>query len=139
LARVSAATAPRSAPCVAASLILGLYWWLWHLPLAWTEGSAIEGQLLWLLLLDLMAKSLIFTYVFLGTQGSVLIAILLHATTNLFAMSPPVGPDGDLVVPLLALALKWLLAAALFVRLPRSFSNGGGTGPAIFHWSATTR
>ena len=124
---------------VAASLILGLYWWLWHLPLVWTEGSAIEGQPLWLLLLDLMAKSLIFTYVFLGTQGSVLIAILLHASTNLFAVSPPVGPDGDLVVPLLALALKWLLVAALFVRLPRSFRKGGGTGPAEFHWSATAR
>ena len=124
---------------VAASLILGLYWWLWHLPLVWTEGSAIEGQPLWLLLLDLMAKSLIFTYVFLGTQGSVLIAILLHASTNLFAVSPPVGPDGDLAVPLVALALKWLLAAALFVLLPRSFSKGGGTGPAVFQWSATAR
>jgi membrane protease YdiL (CAAX protease family) len=51
-----------------------------------------------------MAKSLIFTYVFLGTQGSVLIAILLHASTNLFAVSPPTGPEGDLVVPLVALA-----------------------------------
>jgi hypothetical protein len=92
-----------------------------------------------LLLFDLMAKSLIFTYVFLGTQGSVLIAILLHASTNLFAVSPPIGPDGELIVPLVALALKWVLAAALFVRLPRSFSDGGGTGPAVFHWSATAR
>lgn len=24
---------------VSASLILGLYWWLWHLPLVWTAGS----------------------------------------------------------------------------------------------------
>jgi hypothetical protein len=36
-------------------------------------------------------------------------------------------------VPLVALALKWVLAVALFVRLPRSFSDGS----AEFHWSAT--
>jgi uncharacterized protein len=124
---------------ISASLIFGLYWWLWHLPLVWTADAAIEGQPLWLLLADLMAKSLIFTYVFLGTRGSVLIAILLHASTNLFAMSPPLGPDGDLTLPLVALGLKWVLAAALFARLPRSFSEGRGRESAVFHWSATPR
>jgi membrane protease YdiL (CAAX protease family) len=123
----------------AASLILGLYWCLWHLPSVWTAGGAMEGEPPWLLLADLLAKSLIFTYVFLGTQGSVLIAILLHASTNLFGVSPPIGPDGDLTVPLVALALKWVLAAALFVRLPRSFSEGPGRESAVFHWSATPR
>jgi membrane protease YdiL (CAAX protease family) len=122
---------------ISASLILGLYWWLWHLPLVWTVGSAIKGQPLWLLLADLIAKSLIFTYVFLGTQGSVLIAILLHASTNLFAVSPPLGPDGALTLPLVALGLKWVLAAALFARLPRSFSEGRGSESVVFHWSAT--
>jgi uncharacterized protein len=116
---------------VAASLILGLYWWLWHLPLVWTEGSAMEGQPLWLLLADLMAKSLIFTYVFLGTQGSVLIAILLHASTNLFAVSPPTGPEGDVAVPLIALVLKVVLAAALFVHLPRAFDQGRAIGTLL--------
>ena len=117
----------------AASLILGLYWWLWHLPSVWTAGGPMEGQPPWLLLADLLAKSLLFTYVFLGTQGSVLLAILLHASTNLFGVSPPIGPDGDLTVPLVALVLKWVLAVALFVRLPRSFSDGS----AEFHLSAT--
>jgi uncharacterized protein len=122
----------------AAGLIVGLYWWFWHLPSVWTAGGAMEGQPLWLLLADLLAKSLLFTYVFLGTQGSVLLAILLHASTNLFLVSPSVPPDGDLTVPLVALALKWLLAVALFVRLPRSFSDGRGAGPAVFQWSATS-
>jgi membrane protease YdiL (CAAX protease family) len=122
---------------ISASLILGLYWWVWHLPLVWTAGAAMEGQPLWLLLADLMAKSLIFTYVFLGTQGSVLIAIILHASTNLFAVSPPIGPNGDLTVALLALGLKWVFVAALFARLPQSFSDGRASGSAVFHWSAT--
>lgn len=96
-----------------------------------------EGQPLWLLLADLMAKSLIFTYAFLGTQGNVLIAILLHASTNLFSVSSSTSPDGGLTLPLVALALTWVLAAALYVRLPRSFGDGRGSGPAVFHWSAT--
>jgi membrane protease YdiL (CAAX protease family) len=119
-------------------LIVGLYWWFWHLPSVWTPGGPVEGQPLLLLLTDLLAKSLLFTYVFLGTQGSVLIAILLHASTNLFFVSPPVPPDGDLTVPLVALALKWVLAVALFVRLPQSFGDGRGSGSAVFHWSAST-
>jgi uncharacterized protein len=122
---------------IPASLILGLYWWLWHLPLVWTPGATLEGRPLWLLLADLLAMSLLFTYVFLGTKGSALIAIILHASTNLFAVSPSTGPDGDLTVPLVALSLKWALAAALFVRLPRSFSDARDSGPAVFHWSAT--
>jgi membrane protease YdiL (CAAX protease family) len=104
---------------VTASLILGFGWWLWHLPLVWTAGATLEGRPLWLLLADLMANSLVFTYVFLGTRGSVLMAILLHASTNLFVTSPAQTADGDLTLPLVALALKIALAAGLYIRLPR--------------------
>lgn len=124
---------------VPASLILGLGWWLWHLPLVWTTGAAIEDQPLWLLLADLLAKSLIFTYVFLGTQGSVLFAIMLHASTNLFVVSPAVGPDGDMTLPLVALVLKVVLAAALFVHLPRSLSEARNSGSVIFSDSGAPR
>jgi membrane protease YdiL (CAAX protease family) len=122
---------------VPASLILGFGWWLWHLPLIWTAGAAMKGQPLWLLLGDLLAKSLIFTYVFLGTQGSVLLAILLHASTNLFTVSPVVSSDGDLTLPLVALLLKIVLAAALFIRLPRSFPDGPDRVGAIGYRSTT--
>lgn len=108
---------------VTASLILGFGWWLWHLPLVWTADATLEGQPLWFLLADLMAKSMIFTYVFLRTQGSVLIAILLHASTNLFAVSPRLGENDDLTLPLVALVLKIALAVALAVRLPRDSSG----------------
>jgi uncharacterized protein len=124
---------------VIASLILGVIWWLWHLPLVWTTGAAIEGQPLWLLLADLLAKSLIFTFVFLGTRGSVLIAILLHASTNLFVISPAVGADGDLTVPLIALFVKIVLVVALFARLPRSFTSDHHRESIIFAGSTAPR
>jgi uncharacterized protein len=124
---------------VTASLLLGLGWWLWHLPLVWTAGAAMEGRPLWLLLADLLVNSLLFTYVFLGTQGSVLIAILLHAATNLFLTSPPQAADGDVTLPLIALLLKTALAAGLYIRLPRALRDGQAAASAIGGGSATLR
>jgi uncharacterized protein len=96
-----------------ASVVLGLLWGLWHLPLVFTEGLGLFGQPVWLLLADITAKSILFTWVFLRTRGSVLIAALLHGTTNLFLVSPPVTVSGDLLLPGLALAAKWLLVGII--------------------------
>ena len=96
-----------------ASLLLGLVWGLWHLPLVFTEGSGLFGQPVWLLLTDILAKSVLFTWVFLRTRGSVLLAALLHGSTNLFVVSPTLAMSGSLVLPGLALAAKWLLVIAV--------------------------
>ena len=98
-----------------ASLILGVVWALWHLPLQWTAGYAQFQLPWWLLLLDVSAKSVIFTWVFLRTRGSALIAIVLHATTNLFVVSPAEAVTGDLLLPMLATATKWLLVALMVI------------------------
>ena len=96
-----------------ASLLLGVLWAGWHLPLLWTEGSALFGGPAWLLFLDLPPKAVLFSWVFLRTRGSVLIAALLHATTNLFTVSPWPGATVDLTLALLATAAKWALVAVL--------------------------
>ena len=96
-----------------ASVVLGVLWGLWHLPLLFTEGTALFGQPIWLLLTDIVAKSILFTWVFLHTRGSVLIAALLHGTTNLFVVSPTMASAGDLLLPGLALAAKWLLVVVI--------------------------
>jgi membrane protease YdiL (CAAX protease family) len=85
-----------------ASLILGALWAAWHLPLVWTEGAPLFGQPVWLLLLDMTAKSVLFTWVFLRTRGSVLLAALFHATTNLFVVSPAAADAGSVALPVLA-------------------------------------
>lgn len=96
-----------------ASLILGLVLAVWHLPLLWTEGSAVDQLPAWLLFLDLPAKSVLFTWVFLRTRGSVLVAVLLHASTNLFEVSPTVADTDDVTYPLVATAATWLLVLLL--------------------------
>jgi CAAX protease family protein len=101
---------------LAASVVLGLLWGAWHLPLLWTEDKPLHGQLFWLLLVDITATSVLFTWVFLHTGGSVLLAVLFHATTNVFAVSPVGTGAGDLRLPLVAAALKWVLVAVILAR-----------------------
>jgi uncharacterized protein len=109
---------------LAASLILGVIWALWHLPLLWTEGNGMFHQPVWLLLMDVTAKSVLFTWVFLHTRGSVLIAMLFHGATNLFIVSPDVASTGDLALPLLAAVAKWVLVGIVLVVAGPSLVRG---------------
>jgi CAAX protease family protein len=109
---------------LAASLILGVLWGLWHLLLVWTEGATLYQQPVWLFLVDIMAKSVLFTWVFLHTRGSVLLAALLHASTNLFVVSPNLTSTGDLTFLLLAAGAKWLLVVVVIVVAGPSLARG---------------
>jgi uncharacterized protein len=107
-----------------ASLILGVLWALWHLPLVWTEGATMYQQPIWLFLMDIMATSVLFTWVFLHTRGSVLIAMLFHGATNLFIVSPDVASTGDLALPVLAMVAKWVLVGIVLVVAGPSLVRG---------------
>ena len=120
-----------------ASVVLGVIWALWHLPLLWTEGATMYQQPIWLFLMDIMATSVLFTWVFLHTRGSVLIAMLFHGATNLFLVSPDVASTGDLGLPVLAMVAKWVLVA--IVLLVAGPSLVGGPRPeALPRTSATS-
>jgi CAAX protease family protein len=73
---------------IAASLIVGFFWTLWHVPAFFVPGVAIPSAFAvtpWTVLLYLLnntALCLIFTGLYLRTKGSVLLAILLHAGSN---------------------------------------------------------
>jgi membrane protease YdiL (CAAX protease family) len=112
-----------------ASLVLGVIWALWHLPLVWTEGNSMYQQPVWLLLVDITAKSVLFTWVFLHTRGSVLIAMLFHGATNLFLVSPDVASTGDLTLPLLAAVAKWALVVVLILAAGPTLVRGPSPDP----------
>ena len=104
---------------LAASLILGVIWAVWHLPLLVTPGTTLYQTSPVFLLLDLTATSVFYTWLFLRTRYSVLPAVLLHASASLWtAASVPGGTAAQLAI---ALAGKWLLVVVVVMA---------GLGPA---------
>jgi len=65
------------------SIILGVMWGLFHLPLFFTgTGSSQAGASFLPFLISIVILSILFTWMYNNTQGSVLMAYLLHAATN---------------------------------------------------------
>lgn len=97
-----------------ASVVIGLVWALWHVPKFLTADSA-QDYPFWLYTVDTVAKAVIFTWVFNGTRGSLLVATFLHASLNTSAVFLPIlpaatGTDGPLLV---SIALHCLVAVVL--------------------------
>jgi uncharacterized protein len=64
------------------SLILGPLWALWHLPLFWTPWNELTAFNVVVFVLATTSLAIMYTWVFNNTKGSVLMAILIHATFN---------------------------------------------------------
>jgi uncharacterized protein len=72
------------------SLILGPLWALWHLPLFWTPWNELTVFNVVVFVLSTTCLAIMYTWVFNNTKGSVLMAILIHATFDWTTI--PVGP-----------------------------------------------
>jgi membrane protease YdiL (CAAX protease family) len=66
----------------AASLLLGVVWALWHLPLFVLPGTDVFGQSFPLYLLQVTALSVAMAWLYSNTRGSLLPVMLLHAAVN---------------------------------------------------------
>jgi CAAX protease family protein len=66
------------------SVILGFFWWLWHLPLVFIPGRFMTDNLLLFLALsvEFTLTSILFTWIYNNTNGSILSALLLHTAMN---------------------------------------------------------
>jgi membrane protease YdiL (CAAX protease family) len=72
-------------------LITGL-WTLFHMPLFLIKGGHPAGYPLWLFVLMIFAISPLFTIVFNGSRGSLLLPHLLHQSFNAAVESVPIYP-----------------------------------------------
>ena len=65
-----------------ASLVLGILWGIWHLPYFLIEGSVHQKMGLPFFILATIGYTLLYTWIYNGTKGSVLLICLLHAANN---------------------------------------------------------
>jgi membrane protease YdiL (CAAX protease family) len=112
--------ADRSA--LGASVVLGVVWGVWHLPLYLTGADIRPLSLFAPWVLIAVGASVIYTWMYNGTGGSLLIVVLFHAASNFFLTVFLVDPFEDqLTRPFLIYVALTILAAAVVVA---------ATGPA---------
>jgi membrane protease YdiL (CAAX protease family) len=104
------------------SLILGPLWGLWHLPLFWFPAWNTPPTILNIVLyvISAIAFTIVMTWVFNNTKGSLLIAVLMHASfnttfviLNLLFPAPIVTGYGSTVPVLIGYGAVALLVIAL--------------------------
>jgi membrane protease YdiL (CAAX protease family) len=72
----------RSYSALVASLLVGVGWFAWHLPLFVVAGSSQAGVPVYYYALAVVALSVVFTWLYNETGGSVLLTTVLHASVN---------------------------------------------------------
>lgn len=72
-----------------ASLILGVIWGAWHLPLHFIPTTTQYVIPIWEYLAQTIVLSFLYTWLHLGTGGSVFIASLFHAFSNITGAAIP--------------------------------------------------
>lgn len=108
-----------------ASLVLGVVWALWHLPLFILPDSASTGQSFPAYLLQVMAMSVVFAFLYWKTDGSLLLVMLLHAAVNNTTGIVPAAVGGAVasvalggsLVAWATVSLSWVVALPLLFHM----------------------
>ena len=122
-----------------ASVVLGIIWATWHLPLFLIPGADTFGQSFPLHLLQVTALSVAMAWLYWRTEGSLLLVMLLHAAVNNTKDIVPSAVPGarnpfalsTSLVAWITVALLWIAAAYFLVRMrkgivPRGEIASGG-------------
>jgi membrane protease YdiL (CAAX protease family) len=101
-----------------ASVILGFFWWLWHLPAVFIPGSFMTNDLtVFLALLGVIVlAAVLFTWIYNNTHGSILAAVLVHTSMNwsIWVVMPTMQMD----LPTVGVMIGFLAVAVLVITRP---------------------
>lgn len=107
------------------SLILGALWAIWHFPYALTKGTFLSEVPLHWFFIGLLAQSVLYTWIFSNTKGSLLPVLLFHAagniTANLLPFLPPAA--ADLRIYYFTIAINCALALLVYVLSDKDFQR----------------
>ena len=100
-----------------ASLILGIVWGAWHLPLFYIANTSQQHVPVVLFMVSTVAMSVLFAWLANRTDGSLIPAILFHTAVNYWSWVVPVIPNGGSLRPYeLAMGLMVVVAGVLLYR-----------------------
>jgi uncharacterized protein len=110
------------------SVLLGIVWASWHLPLFFIPAADTLGQSFPLYLLQVTALSVAMGWLYWRTGGSLLLVMLLHAAVNNTKDIVPSAVPGATnplalstsLVAWLTVALLWICAAYFLVRMGKT-------------------
>jgi membrane protease YdiL (CAAX protease family) len=102
---------------LAASVFVGVTWALWHWPLVFFPSTMLYHVPFVLYLVQICALSIIFTWLYNSTGGSLLIAILFHGSVNTWNTLIPSGLPAVAGDHLYLLNVSLVCLAALIVIL----------------------
>lgn len=113
-----------------ASILVGVAWGAWHLPLFFLPGADKYGQSFPVYLAGVVAFSIAISWVYGHTQGSLLLTMLMHSATNqtIGLVSDIVRPDekplalGASFPFLLTVGWMWVVAIYFLIRMPGSLA-----------------
>ena len=114
-----------------ASLIVGLVWAAWHLPMFYLEGGDMVGQSFPVFALAVVALSVAMAWLYARTGGSLLLVMAMHAAVNNMTGIVPsgvAGPSGGVLgwnasfIGWATIIILWLCAAVFLATMPRASS-----------------
>jgi hypothetical protein len=102
-----------------ASLILGILWAVWHLPLFFISGSAQHSLPFWLYALMTIPLTILITWVYHRSGDSLLLVMLFHAAVNTWSGPLMTSPEaaGSTRPLALVVILTWGLALLVVAGL----------------------
>jgi membrane protease YdiL (CAAX protease family) len=108
-----------------ASIVLGVVWAVWHLPLFFLPGSGSDGQSFPIYVLHVTAVSVAMAWLFWRTGGSLLLVMVMHASVNnTIGIVPAALPDAvspwsfeGSPMAWITVGLSWVVAAVLLLQM----------------------
>jgi membrane protease YdiL (CAAX protease family) len=114
-----------------ASVLLGMIWAVWHLPLFFIPRTDLTGQSFLVFLLAVTPLSTAIAWLYWRTNGSLLLTMLMHAAINNTTGIVSSGDTGGTnpwalrtsLIGWTTIAFLWIAAVFFMVRMPKGDSG----------------